>query len=57
MANNKTIRIELTIRDDLDVDKFLEELNDWMIDKDFINPIVPIEKFPEKYRRKEWEKR
>ena len=53
MANNKKIKVELTIREDLDVGQFLEDLNDWMIEKDFINPIIPIDKFPEKYRRRE----
>jgi len=54
MANNKKIKVELTIREDLDVAQFLEDLNDWIIEKDFINPIVPINEFPKKYRRKEW---
>lgn len=38
MANNKTIKVKLTIRKDLDVDEFLDELNEWMMEKDFINP-------------------
>ena len=55
MANSKKIKVELTIREDLDVGQFLEDLNDWMIEKDFINPIVSINEFPRKYRRKERE--
>ncbi len=57
MANNKSIKVELTIREDLDVDDFLDKLNDWMFEKDFINPIVPISEFPEKYKRKKWKER
>jgi len=55
MANNKKIKVELTIREDLDVDQFLEDLNDWIIEKDFINPIVPINEFPKKYREENGE--
>jgi len=28
MANNKKIKVELTIREDLDIDEFFEQLND-----------------------------
>jgi len=48
MTYNKKIKVELTIREDLDVRQLLEDLNDWMIEKDFIDPIVPINEFPKK---------
>lgn len=52
MADNKKIKLELTIKEDLNTDEFLEELNDWMIKKNFINPLFPINESPKEYRRK-----
>ncbi len=37
---NKKIKVELTIREDLDVNKLLDELDDWLIRKNYINPFL-----------------
>jgi len=42
LGDNKKIKVELTIRKNLDVDRFLEVLGTWMVEKGYINPIIPM---------------